>query len=119
MEELLVKVAEVVIPLVVTAILAFVSKKLNEFINAKLSAQQLAMAKDFAARAVLAAEQSGLAGYIAQEGQAKKEFAVNLVETWLLDNGVSLPVDTIVNLIEAAVFEYLTASKPQQIAPKG
>lgn len=58
--------------------------------------------------AVKAAEQSGLAGYIADEGKAKKEFALQKAGDWLAANGLHIDVNQLDALIETAVFNSLT-----------
>lgn len=57
--------------------------------------------------AVLAAEQSGLQGFIENEGKKKKEFAVNFAERYLREHGIAVELDVVGDMIEAQLIKLL------------
>lgn len=62
---------------------------------------------DVVSAAVAAAEQSGLAGLIVSEGKAKKAFAIETAQKFLLERGINIDLNTLDRLIEAAVLNDL------------
>ena len=62
--------------------------KANSWFKAKLSQEQLSMAKMLAATAVQAAQQSGLAGIITNDAKSKKQFAVDYLTRELKNLGL-------------------------------
>jgi hypothetical protein len=63
--------------------------------------------------AVLAAEQSGLAGLIENVGREKKAYALKMVNDYLSQYGVTVPEDLISGLIEATLLRYKLAARGQ------
>jgi hypothetical protein len=63
--------------------------------------------------AVLAAEQSGLAGLIENVGREKKAYALKMVNDYLSQYGVAVPEDLISGLIEATLLRYKLAARGQ------
>lgn len=65
------------------------------------------------------AQQSGLAGVIANEGAAKKEYAVQAMQAWLKGYGFTMDVKAIEAAIEAAFLQGLQnpANTPPLIPP--
>jgi hypothetical protein len=61
--------------------------------------------------AVLAAEQSGLAGLIQNEGQKKKEFAVRFAERYLKEHGLKVELDVVADMIEAQLIKFLMQAR--------
>lgn len=55
--------------------------------------------------AVLAAEQSGLAGLLGEKYKDKKSFALAAAEKFLAQYGITIDLDVLAALIEAAVME--------------
>lgn len=70
---------------------------------AQFGVQQQALLRQVSSLAVQAAEQSGLAGLILNEGRAKKDLAMAIVERMLGQYGVTMESDVISSAIEAAV----------------
>lgn len=86
--------------------------------QASIPAEQLAFASSLAKEFVKAAEQSGLAGLIADEGREKKAFVISKMEAVLEQKGIKIDMDVISALVESAVYEAVTQSKQEQ-APAG
>jgi hypothetical protein len=63
--------------------------------------------------AVLAAEQSGLAGLIENVGREKKEYALKMVNDYLSQYDVTVPEDLVSGLIEATLLRYKLAARGQ------
>jgi hypothetical protein len=63
--------------------------------------------------AVLAAEQSGLAGLIENVGREKKTYALKMVNDYLSQYGVTVPEDLVSGLIEATLLRYKLAARGQ------
>jgi hypothetical protein len=63
--------------------------------------------------AVLAAEQSGLAGLIENVGREKKAYALKMVNDYLSQYGVTVPEDLISGLIEATLLRFKLAARGQ------
>lgn len=63
--------------------------------------------------AVLAAEQSGLQGMIANVGAEKKAYALTLARDYLNQHGIQIPNELISGLIEAQVLRFTMAARDQ------
>ena len=71
--------------------------------KAKMSADQIALVRSLVASFVLAAEQSGLAGTIRNIGSEKKAYVLALIRNELAARNISIDVDTLDAMVEAAV----------------
>lgn len=100
--QVLLVLVKAVLPLVLTAIVAWLGLEWKKFQSGKHAelATRLAEAVKIA---VTAAEQSGLAGWIANEKEVKKQFAIDYVERYLEQFGLNVDVDLIADTIEAEV----------------
>jgi len=72
-------------------------------IKAQIPAEQYAFASSLVSQLVLAAEQSGLAGIIANEAEVKKQWVIDRAEAELAKLGIKMDLNTISDMIEAAV----------------
>jgi hypothetical protein len=81
--------------------------------RAKLAPEQLRWLDQVAVFAVLAAEQSNLAGLVTE----KRDYAFGLVEKQLAQYGYKFDADTIYAAIEKAVFEQLNRFKDVEQKP--
>lgn len=61
--------------------------------------------------AVLAAEQSNLAGLIGEEYKGRKDYALAMAEKWLAPYGITIDLDVLAAMIEAAVMEEFNRDK--------
>lgn len=107
MNELLNTLLVTLLPVLATALVGFLVRWINAQtakIQGQIGNQNWEMITRFIDLSVLAAEQSGLAGLIANEGKAKKEFVLNLVQKFLNEKGIVVDVNRIDAAIEAAVF---------------
>jgi len=73
--------------------------------KASLSASQLDFVNHLIYGLVLAAEQSGIAGIIENEGRAKKEMVIRLAEQELAKRKINIDLDVLVALVESNVFK--------------
>lgn len=72
-------------------------------VKAQIPAEQYAFAYNLVTQLVLAAEQSGLAGIIQNEAEVKKAWVINRAEAELAKLGIKMDLETIADMIEAAV----------------
>lgn len=110
------QVLEMAIQILLPVILGFVVVWLRGQIQVqknKLSTEQLAMAEAFVTSFVFAAQQSGLTDQISNAGEAKKAWVLEQVQAALDAKGISIDIEVISNLIEAAVFKAWNDSAPQ------
>ena len=110
LQALLVTIIQVMLPIVLGA-LGLLIKAAIEKIKLSMTTDQLQLASDLAAQLVLAAEQSGLSGALASEGQAKKEWAINRLQSQLESKGIRLELHVLSDLIESAVYAQINALK--------
>jgi LL-H family phage holin len=92
-----------IIAIPIGTMIGFYVKKQIDKVTAEIKAtapDTFEMLQKFAVAAVQAAEQSGLV----ESGEAKKEFAIDQVEKWLLQSGIDVDLDQVDAAIEAAVF---------------
>lgn len=109
-------IIEMTIGILLPVILGFVVVWLRGQIQvqkSKLGADQLAMAEAFVTSFVFAAEQSGLSEQISVAGEAKKSWVMAQVQAALDAKGISVDVEVISGLIEAAVYKAWSDSAPQ------
>jgi Bacteriophage holin of superfamily 6 (Holin_LLH) len=99
-QAMLLAIAPVLGVFVVKAVIAWGKKLAAE---AKEANPDLFEQMQWVARtAVKAAEQSGAVTL----GQEKKAYAINIIEKWLESKGVTIDVDAIDAVVEAAVYDY-------------
>lgn len=103
---LLEKVLVAVLPILATALTAWVIQQIRS-IGKKLSAEQMAYIKLACEIAVNAAEQSGAAGYITD----KKEYAIDMAQRWLEKQNIKVDLGLIADAIEAAVMTEINRDK--------
>jgi len=107
---LLNSVLQAVVPPLVVALVGFVLRYLwvkIDSIRSQIGASKWSGILDVVSAAVAAAEQSGLAGLIVSEGKAKKAFAIETAQKFLLERGINIDLNTLDRLIEAAVLNDL------------
>lgn len=106
-EILLLAVIQNVVPLLVTAIVGYVSLRITALLK-KLDPRTLIILDWIVLKVVQAAEQSALIGAIENTAKAKKEWAVLEVKKFLDSIGLKyIDVDTISAAIEAAILKGL------------
>ena len=109
-EQLLVAVLTVAIPIITKYVVDWL-KAQRELLKLRFDEQEWRMIVSFTNLMIEAAEQSGLAGHIADVGEAKKAFVLNQVQAYLDDNGIVVDVDRLSDLIEALVYSNLNFEK--------
>lgn len=100
---LLLGLLKALLPVLVALLVGWLVTRIQA-IRRELGEQRWQVVLDAIGIAVAAAEQSGLAGLIAREGAAKKEYAIAVAQRLLADRGVRLDVKMIADLIEAIIF---------------
>lgn len=83
-----------------------------QLVRSKLTSEQLAILDLVVTRAVQAAEQSSEIGLILKEGQAKKEYALKIVQDELDRLGVPFDLVDAEHRVEAAINQGLESQKP-------
>ncbi len=109
-QALLVTIIQVMLPIVLGA-LGLLIKAAIAKITLSMSTEQIKFATDLAQQIVMAAEQNGLSGALAQEGKAKKEWAIARLQSQLETKGIRLDLHVLSDLIESAVFAQLNQGK--------
>lgn len=107
-------VLQIIISVLLPLFLAFAIGAVRTWwakIKAQIPAEQYAFAFSIVSQLVLAAEQSGLAGIISNESKAKKKWVIERVEAELAKVGINLDLETISDMIEAAVKAELNKDK--------
>jgi hypothetical protein len=110
LQPFLVTLIQVFTPIVLAGLFALI-RILIEQIKTNVDATKLALATSLAQQFVMAAEQSGLAGAIAAEGKAKKEWALSRLEMEMAKRGIKIDAHVLSDLIESAVFEFINSNK--------
>jgi hypothetical protein len=108
--ELTSTIVKAVVEVLLTVALPFLLARLFQWlaqelkvVRSKLSIEQLALLSAIASMAVTAAQQSGLAGLIENIGTVKKQYAIQIVQSYLDSKGIDMDVSVIEAAIEAAV----------------
>jgi len=104
-------ILEALLPVAVAVLAAYVHQWLKQRqmeIEVRLSEHQKKMLREAVELAVKAAEQSGLWDKALETGKAKKEFALSWASRYLEEFGLTLDLETLSGLIEAAVWDELT-----------
>jgi len=112
--EVLQLIAQIVISVLLPIFLTYAVVAVKSWwakIKAQIPAEQFAFASGVIKSLVLAAEQSGLAGIIANEGQAKKQWVLDRAEKALAEHGIVMDLDALADMIEAAVKAELNADR--------
>ncbi len=104
LQSLLVTLIEVLLPIALGALVAFINVKIKEA-HASKYGYQLDTAISIIERLVLAAEQNGMIGAIEDAAEAKKKYVLDMAEAELAKRGINMDLDTIDALIEAQVNE--------------
>jgi LL-H family phage holin len=94
-----------------TAVITGVGGFLAAFIKSKLNTNQLELLDQIAANVVLAVEQSTYGTELAENAQAKKSAAIDLMNSFLKKYSITLTEAQIDAAIEAAVANVLNANK--------
>lgn len=101
---LLETVIKVLLPVALSYLVVFINAKIKEA-KASTYAADIATAAALIYQLVLAAEQNGLIEAIKNEGVEKKKYVLDLAEKELAKHNISLDLDVIDALIEAAVHQ--------------
>jgi len=105
------------VPVIVSLVVKWVAAK-AAWAASQLKADQLSLLRIAVVTAIKAAEQSGLAGVIAEDGKAKKAAAIQWIQAYLNQLGLKIPVAVIEAELEAAILEGLQmAEAPEERAP--
>lgn len=99
-------VVAVVLPVAVAYAVTWLRAQRDELLS-RLDEKSQKMVKDAVAIAVRAAEQSGLAGHIANAGKVKRDYALKMAEGYLASWGVELDVEVLAGMVEAEVLSQL------------
>ena len=110
LQPMLVTLIQVLTPIIMAFIVLFLNKKLEET-RGLIDAEKLAVAQELITRFVQAAQQSGLQGFIANEGSEKKNAVIAWTKSELARRGITLDLNTLDAMIEAIVFEQITQVK--------
>jgi len=108
-------VITVALPIGLTALfkwLAIQKTKLEQ----GMEEETLFIIKEAVRIAVLAAEQSGLADLLGETYKDKKAFALAAAERFLNQYGITIDLDVLADLIEAAVMEQFNKNKEMRTA---
>jgi len=112
--EVLQLIIQIIITVLLPVVLTYVGVAVRAWwikIKAQIPAEQYAFASTLVSQLVLAAEQSGLAGILSNESQAKKAWVIERAEAELAKMGIKMDLETISDLIEAAVKAELNKDK--------
>jgi hypothetical protein len=101
---------QVFLPIILSAVVAFIVQKYKE-IKSTIPVAQYELIVALAHQFVLAAEQQGLSGMIAKEGIEKKAWVLGRLDAELKERGISVNVQHLSDVVEAAVFEVLNQYK--------
>lgn len=110
LQSLLITVIQVLVPIALAYVIAW-SKKQYELARAKIPAEQLAFIEALVKQLVVAAEQNGLTGALANEGEVKKQWVMARLQESLDKAGLKVDVYALSDLIEAQVYEAFTKAK--------
>ena len=102
LQVLLETVIVVVLPILLTRLVTWINSQIKNT-RAQMSKEQLFLVETLIKQFVRAAEQSGLTGQIKAAGAEKKAFVLALVKAELAERAISLNLDTLDAMIEAAV----------------
>ena len=109
------KFLEVVLPVLATALagllIAWITKVIND-IKAKLTDDQIFVVNEVVRSAVLAAEQV----HLKDAAIDKKDYALNIAESWLSSKGIKLDLAYLDAKIEAAVMDEFNLSRVDGLA---
>lgn len=97
-------IIQVLLPVVLTAAVGYLVKQF-QLVSAKIPQEQYAFAMEMAKQLVLAAEQNGLSGAIANESETKKQYVLTRLQSALAEKKINIDVTKLSDLIEAAVME--------------
>lgn len=98
------------VPVITVAFYRWIAARATE-IQARLSADQIAQFRSLVAMAIMAAEQSGLAGLIQNIGTEKKRLATDTLQAIVDARGWHIPIQQIESEIEAAIAQGLESAK--------
>ena len=98
----LVTIIQVLLPVALGFLVAYINHKIKE-VKSQVSATNLAFATNLVRELVRAAEQSGLTGALEKASQAKKQYVLDQAQKALEAHGITIDVDLLDALIEAAV----------------
>jgi hypothetical protein len=97
---------DIFVPILVVGAVGFFRAQIAK-IRSGLSESQWEFAKVLAGTLVMAAEQSGLAGILSNEGAAKRQWVEERLIAELEKRGIKIDVKMLSDLIEASVMENL------------
>lgn len=117
-QQILELVLKALLPVVVGMVAVWV-KALRDEALGKLKEKDRWMVEEAVRVAVTAAEQSGLAGHIRNEANAKKKYALGVAEAYLGRFGLgSVDLDVLADMIESEVWEQFKSNgTPVTILP--
>lgn len=99
---LLETIIAIVLPIVLTRLVIWINAQIVAT-RSQISKEQLILVETLIKQFVRAAEQSGLTGQVRAAGAEKKAFVLALLKAELTERGISLNLDTLDAMIEAAV----------------
>ena len=102
LQVLLETIIVIVLPILLTSLVTWINSQIKNT-RAQMSKEQLFLVETLIKQFVRAAEQSGLTGQIKAAGAEKKAFVLALVKAELAERGITLNLDTLDAMIEAAV----------------
>ena len=94
----------VVLPILLTSLVRWINAQMKNT-RAQMSKEQLFLVETLIKQFVRAAEQSGLSGQVKAAGSEKKAFVIALLRQELEERGISLNLETLDAMIEAAVHD--------------
>lgn len=108
-------VIQLLLPIVLGALATLAIKGVKK-LQASIDADKYTFAVALAYQLVLAAEQSGLAGYIENTSEQKLDWVMTKMEEGLAKRGINLDLDEIRAIVEAQVMEAFNQFK-EEIQP--
>ncbi len=95
---------KVLLPVIMGYIVVWINQKISES-KSKTRSTNMTYVIDLVYRLVLAAEQNGMIGAIKNAGEEKKKFVLAQAQAELEKHGISMDLETLDSLVEAAVNE--------------
>jgi len=102
LQVLLETIITVALPIVLTQLILWINSQIAHT-RSKMSKEQLALVEMLAKQFVRAAEQSGLSGQIKAAGAEKKAYVLALIRAELEERKISINLEVLDAMIEAAV----------------
>jgi LL-H family phage holin len=113
---------QVLIETIITVVLPIVMVNLVIWLNAQIKAtrskmgkEELSLIETLIKQFVRAAEQSGLTGQVKAAGAEKKAFVLALLHAELAERGITLNLEVIDAMVEAAVHDAFSKVEPNSL----